>query len=198
MQHIKLTVLAFFVFIFASCKKESATPALATTQQTVLKNFTDYLIRAGQQYCDQSIYKATTVTSMSFIVKFDSSAIYTTLDPVNQYDINKLYGFSDGNNHQFNSARIGWSYNDQALRLYAYTYFNGLRQSSEITTVSFGAEVNCSIRAASDRYVFIVNGIEVTMPRALSVIPSIGYQLYPYFGGDESAPHDIHIFLREL
>jgi hypothetical protein len=160
--------------------------------------FTDYLIRSGQQFCDQNAFRSVITSNMSFIVKFDSSAIYQTIDPVNQYDINKLYGFSDGNNHQLNSARIGWSFNDSALRLYAYTYFNGLRQSAEICTVSVGTEINCSIRATANQFLFLVNGIAVNLPRASSVLPVSGYQLYPYFGGDESAPHDIHISLREL
>jgi hypothetical protein len=25
-----------------------------------------------------------------------------------------------------------------------------------------------------------------------------GYQLYPYFGGDETAPHDINIWIKNL
>src|SRR5690554_6451023 len=34
---------------------------------------------------------------LSFIVKFDSTAIYTNELPENQADINKLYGFTDCN-----------------------------------------------------------------------------------------------------
>jgi hypothetical protein len=133
---------------------------------------------------------------MVFTARFNSSAIYTTIDPVNQYDINKLWGFSEGFNHQYNSARIGWSYNTSALRLYAYVYNKGVRYSKEITSVSLNTDISCSIKLSGNTYIFSVNGVVVTMPRALSTTKASGYQLYPYFGGDETAPQDITIDLR--
>ena len=53
-----------------------------------------------------------------FVVKFDSTSIYNTLIPSNQYDINKLYGFSDNDSvHHLYSARFGWRWSDQARKL---------------------------------------------------------------------------------
>ncbi len=159
---------------------------------------TQYTIRAGQHYCDQNTTKSVRVSQMNFTAKFDNSAIYTTIDSVNQYDINKLWGFSEGLFHQTNSARIGWAYNNGALRLYGYVYKNSVRFSTEITTVSIGVENNCSIKLSGSNYIFTVNGISVTLPRASSTSTASGYQLYPYFGGDEVAPHDISIYIRNL
>jgi hypothetical protein len=135
---------------------------------------------------------------MKFMTKFDNSAIYQTVDPGNQYDINKLWGFSEGFNHQYNSARIGWSWNDGALRLYAYAYVNGVRHSQEISAVDIGADISCSIKIAGNSYIFTVNTASVILPRALSTSQASGYQLYPYFGGDETAPHLVTILLRTL
>ncbi|MEJ7829241.1 MAG: hypothetical protein WKF91_13620 [Segetibacter sp.] len=157
-----------------------------------------YTIRAGQHYCDQNTLKSIRVSQMNFTAKFDNSAIYTTIDPVNQYDINKLYGFSEGFNHQYNSARIGWAYNNGALRLYAYAYNKGVRLSTEITTVNIGDENNCSIKLSGYNYIFTVNGVSKTLSRANSTSTASGYQLYPYFGGDEVAPQNINLYITNL
>jgi len=36
------------------------------------------------------------------------------------------------------------------------------------------------------------------MPRESTTTMAEGYQLYPYFGGDETAPHDIFIWIEKL
>ena len=134
-----------------------------------------------------------------FLARFDSTAIYQTQSIENQYDINKLYGFSDNNSdhHQY-SARFGWRWSDKALRLFAYVYNGGAVISKELTTVMIGAEVNCSIRISGDNYLFTVNGITTSMPRTATTDKAKGYQLYPYFGGDESAPHQINIWIKNF
>lgn len=164
-----------------------------TTPQYIL-----YTILKGQHSSDKSIFKSVKVSQMNFVAKFDNSAMYQTVIPVNQYDINKLYGFSEGFNHQYNSARIGWAWNDGALRLYAYAYNKGVRQSQEISTVTIGSEISCSIAVSGYTYVFTVNGVKVTLPRANSTATASGYQLYPYFGGDEVAPQNIYISIKHL
>lgn len=200
-----LLLLAASLFVTAGCKKELTQETLARENVNVtakggkpVSQYTQYLIREGQHYCDQNTIKSVRTSEMKFIAKFDNSAIYQTVDPVNQYDINKLYGFSEGLDHQQNSARIGWAWNEGALRLYAYAYNNGIRESQEITTVAIDTDISCSIRLSGNTYIFSVNGISVSLPRALSTSTANGYQLYPYFGGDETAPHDILISIRKL
>ncbi|MDB5201723.1 MAG: hypothetical protein JWQ27_1132 [Ferruginibacter sp.] len=135
---------------------------------------------------------------MAFVVKFDSSAIYKTLNPVNQYDINKLYGFTEGTDPHLNSARIGWSWNDHALRLYAYAYKNGERFSKEIAITPLNKEIICKISVAPGQYSFSVDGVTEVLPRAELPVTATGYQLFPYFGGDETAPASIGIFIKEI
>jgi hypothetical protein len=131
-------------------------------------------------------------------VKFDSSAIYITKDAGNQYDVNKLYGFSDnGSSHQQFSARLGWRWSDNALRLFGYTYNNGQFSFEEIAKISIGLENDCAIIVSGTSYIFTVNGKTVTMPRLSEGTVATGYKLFPYFGGDEPAPHDIHIWIKE-
>jgi hypothetical protein len=160
--------------------------------------YASFTIRLGQHYCDQNSLKSVRTSEMKFMVKFDNSAIYQTVIPENQYDINKLWGFSEGINNQYNSARIGWSWNNDALRLYGYVYANGVRHYQEITSVIIGTDITCSIKLAGNTYLFTVNGVSVSLPRGPSTTQASGYQQYPYFGGDETAPHLITIMIKPL
>jgi hypothetical protein len=199
--------LAFVLVLFASCTKEtitdlpdSASPNRenSTSMRAGDLIYTTYLIPAGSHYANNSTLKSVKTSEMKFAVKFDSSAIYTTIAPINQSDINKLYGFSEGFNNQYNSARIGWNWYLGKLNLYAYVYKKGVRTFKKITSVAIGAEHNCSIRVSGTNYIFTVNGISITLGRALKTSTASGYQQYPYFGGDEVAPHNITILIRNL
>jgi hypothetical protein len=185
------------VLLLTSCKKAAETIIEGATSAPSVTGFQKYTIRSGQQYCDQNGYKSVDLTEMKFSVRFDSTAIYTCKDAQNQDDINKLYGFSDNNSdhHQF-SARFGWRWSNNALRLFAYVYNRGQVSSKEITTIPIGHELNCSILVAGKTYVFKVNDTTLEMPREAETTTARGYQLYPYFGGDEVAPHEIDIWIK--
>jgi hypothetical protein len=199
--------LAIVLVLFASCTKEAITalPDSASPNRESSTSiragkliYTTYLIPAGSHYVNNSTLKSVKTSEMKFAVKFDSSAIYTTLAPINQSDINKLYGFSEGFNNQYNSARIGWNWYLGKLNLYAYVYNKGVRTFRKITSVAIGAEHNCSIKVWGTNYIFTVNGISITLGRALKTVTASGFQQYPYFGGDEVAPHNITILIRNL
>lgn len=183
-----------------SCRKENQMPNLAAAETlgatASTTTFTTYKIRAGQHYCDQNTLKSISTSQMNFVARFNTSAIYTTALAVNQYDINKLWGFSEGYNHQYNSARVGWRYSDNALRLFGYVYSKGTRYSQEICTIPFDTDISCSIKLNGTTYLITANTTTVTLPRGSTTTKASGYQLYPYFGGDETAPHDITIGLK--
>lgn len=161
--------------------------------------FKSYTIETGGHYCDNNVFVAISLTGIHFIVKFDSSAIYSTTDPNNQADINKLYGFSDNNaqHHQY-SARIGWRWSNNALRLFGYTYNEGIVASKELAPVAIGKENLCSIKITPQNYIFNINGFVDSIPRKSTTLKAEGYKLYPYFGGDETAPHKITILIKDL
>jgi hypothetical protein len=189
-------ICSALLFSFSSCSKVIDAVVSHGSQSTTPS---EYLILKGQHYSVQSDYKAVNYSELKFQVKFDSSAIYQATDPANQEDINKLYGFADNNaNHQQFSARFGWNWARNSLRVYAYVYNNGERSSQEIAAISIGSYYNCSITVSGNKYIFTVNDTTVEMPRASNGATASGYQLYPYFGGDETAPHDIRISIREL
>jgi hypothetical protein len=184
-----------------NCHKNSKTVAEEATAKADTPNppsYTSFTIRQGQHYCDQNGLRSVKTAEMKFIVKFDNSAIYQSVLPENQYDINKLWGFTEGINNQYNSARVGWSWNNNALRLYGYVYAKGVRYYQEITPVTIGTEITCSIKLTGNTYLFTVNGVSVSLPRGLSTLQASGYQQYPYFGGDETAPHLITIMIKSL
>jgi hypothetical protein len=198
-----LFILSIALLIFSSCSKEiektkSNTPSKSETEN-VSNNYVLYTIAKGQQYSDKSIFAAVKCSQLSFKVKFDSSAIYTTIAESNQSDINKLYGFSDNNaDHHAFSARFGWRWSNNALRLFAYVYNNSEMSFKELGTVQIGAESTCSIKVSGNEYIFSLNGTETKVPRASTTTQAEGYKLFPYFGGDESAPHTISIWIQEL
>lgn len=182
----------WLLLLFCSCRKEPIQPNAVTT------SFRQFLIPQGQHFATGNAYKSVEIKEQKFTVKFDSSAIYQTSSADNQLDINKLYGFADNNqNHQQFSARFGWRWSANALRLFAYVYNNGSRDSKELGTVSIGEENNCSIKVTPTAYIFTLNNKVDSLPRLSTTANAVGYQLYPYFGGDETAPHAIRIWLRE-
>ncbi|MBC7588270.1 MAG: hypothetical protein H7178_07905 [Chitinophagaceae bacterium] len=195
-----------FLMLFVACtknaeQKNTITPSLDNVVATVPTNptFIDYLIKKGSQFCLQNIYKEINTQEMKFVVKFDSSAVYETINPANQFDINKLYGFADNDSiHHVCSARFGWNWINNSLWLYGYVYNNTVLLKQTLTTIPIGQEINCSIKVNGNTYIFMVNGTAFTMPRTSTTPKGKGYQLYPYFGGDELAPHDIRIAIKEL
>ena len=199
MRYVYIIVLV----ILCSCTKTSKefegelSTAARKKPGPVESTFKTYTIQAGNHSCDQSSFKSVSGTTMSFVAKFDASCIYTSIDPVNQWDINKLWGFNESLLSTANSARVGWNWRDGALRLRPYTHVNGIASmDSPEVIVPIGAEVPCSITIQGSNYIFNINGTVINMPRGLSTTKFSGYQLYPYFGGDETAPHEIRIYIR--
>lgn len=182
---------------FASCSKTIDLPGLRTQPQA--NEFVKYTILKGQHSADINGFQQVQYQEMKFVVKFDSSAIYQTVTPSNQSDVNKLFGFSDNNtqHHQY-SARFGWRWSNNALRLFGYVYNNGKVSMQELGTVAIGAEIPCSIKVSGSEYIFTLGGKASSMPRESTTPKAEGYKLYPYFGGDELAPHTISIWIKEV
>jgi hypothetical protein len=198
-----LLLVALISLIAFSCTRESIqkpsetnASGSGTLQTEAVTGYTTYIIKKGQHYSDKRPLKYVSVTEMKFFAKFNQTAVYTSTIPENQYDINKLWGFSEGFDNQYNSARMGWGYSNGAIRLYGYVYSKGVRYSKEITTVLPNQDITCSIKIAGSNYIITANGVSVTLPRGTTTSKANGWQQYPYFGGDEVAPHDIYIYIK--
>lgn len=177
---------------FTGCSKDDA--AEPTGYKT-------YVIAAGAQYATKSLSDMGNVDApvMRFAVVFDSSAIYKTQDPVNQSDINKLYGSSDcgSSDHHEHSARFGWRWFNDRLEIHAYTYSNKERHEAFIAAVELGKEYVYEIQFGEQEYRLMLDGKTVVLPRACNGNGK-GNKLFPYFGGDEKAPHAITIKIKDL
>ncbi|MBW3544849.1 MAG: hypothetical protein KY428_04480 [Bacteroidetes bacterium] len=192
--------MRLFLSLFLSCWLMACQDAVLPEPQAenpAGKAATLYKISRGKHHATRQ-YQALEAASLSFQAMFDSSAIYTTTDPGNQADINKLLGISDcDTHHHTNSARFGWRWYEGELQILAYTYANGQRNFQLLGSVSLGAYHSYSLSFEEDTYVFQLDGGEpVILPRACSGTAK-GYKLYPYFGGDEPAPQDVSLWVVE-
>jgi hypothetical protein len=189
------TLLFGALLTLCSCSKVDA-----LIQQKLAKDLsaaTHYVIKKGEHAVANNTYKIIETDSLQFSVRFDSTAIYQTITKENQYDIHKLYGFADNglDHHQF-SARFGWAWHDGALHLYGYIYNEGKREMKQLGRIPIGEEIACILAVTPTQYIFHYGDISETLPRSSTTPKAKGYLLYPYFGGDETAPHDINIWIK--
>ncbi|RNI30516.1 hypothetical protein EFB08_04460 [Rufibacter latericius] len=181
-------------FLFLSCEVVDEVVEPKTPE---VEEGTTYSIGSGNHETTNPL-KILSTNTLKFEVRFDSTAIYATKDPSNQADINKLYGMSDcGTFHHENSARFGWRWYQNKLELHAYSYNEGKNTSTFITAIDLKKNYTCELTLTDTKYVFKVRGKTVEHARACTG-EGKGYQLYPYFGGDETAPHEIKIKIKAL
>ena len=179
-----------------ACSKEDLLKTFSKASKTGEER--TFLIKNGNHSAEGNSVEMLSRNFLNCQVQFDSSAIYESLNTSNQADVNKLFGFSDcDTHHQENSARMGWAWSGKGLVLYAYAYVNKERLIKMLATVSLYQPINCSIRAEGNQYYFRVNNLVDSLPRHCSDYNGSRYRLYPYFGGDETAPHDIRIKIKE-
>lgn len=190
---IKISFLIIFyfllIYLFAGCKK---------SELGEKKNeFVTYTIPEGKHRSTSKI-KIYDSEELKFKILFDSSAVYTSSDPKNQYAINKLFGFSDcDSKHHKNSARVGWRWLNNNLEIFAYCYSDSERSTLLLTTIDIGKEYDCNIKAIENNYFFTVNDKSCLIKRGCHK-SKLKYYLYPYFGGIEPASHDITIKIKKL
>lgn len=159
--------------------------------------FEIFTIPAGSH---NSIVRSEAFTGSGIDVKviFDDSAEYTLEVTSDQGDINKLVGFSDcTQHHQSESGRIGWRWFNDELQILAYTYLEGNLSFELMGAVPLNTEVDISIRIVGDTYQYSGEGLQsVTMQRSSTCESGENYWLWPYFGGNQTAPHAVKIQLK--
>lgn len=142
---------------------------------------------------------------------FTDSCLFDLHDE-DQWDVNKLFGFSIGMHHK-TSFRFGWRpiLKNGTIEIVAYEYHDGFRFKTmpicevELNTVykfrvGYLPHINRSYYHVSDTKTgklikdrFIVDfANDVKLARK----SGLGYTLGVYFGGNEKAPHDITIYKK--
>jgi hypothetical protein len=133
---------------------------------------------------------------------FDASCLYNINEHEN-YDINKLFGFSTTYNHQNQSARVGWRCLDgKTLEIVTYSYNNReFRGEKILGRVKPNEKFICTIEDIESHYVYrfekdgyILSQMDEKKPDKVL----FHYLLYPYWGGNTLCPHDMKLYLRKL
>jgi hypothetical protein len=180
-------LICIMAMMMLSCIKEK--------QET--NEYQTYVIEKGSHQSAHEYGKMSIDSILNFNVIFDSSAIYQDKQDENAKDVNKLFGMSDcGIMHHMNSARIGWRWYKGNLELFGYSYSNAKREIVKIGSFHINTALRCQITCATGKYIFDVNGKKVETKRSCNIEEY--YLLYPYFGGDETAPHRIKIKIAYL
>ena len=138
---------------------------------------------------------------LRFTVRFDETARYELLGN-DQQDINKLLGFSLVNSfHHRNSVRLGWRYELSTgdIDLFSYVYLNGVWSHEFLGSIVIGETVECEILMTNDTFTFMLkNEVMAIVSYERGMKKGIYYMLFPYFGGNQPAPHDINVFIKTL
>ena len=164
-------------------------------------NYKTYKITKGTHRVS-AFPKLSNKRNLKYQVLFDSTCQYTCVNPVNQLDINKLFGFSDcSSHHHSNSARFGWRYYEGKIDLFAYVYKDGGLSKDFLASVPLNVPCDLHLYAQDKLYTTSVKSedVEVNIQVPRSQKKGIwSYHLWPYFGGDEVAPKDIVIHMKRV
>ncbi len=157
-----------------------------------------YTIKKGKH--DSGLHFGITFKNkIEILAKFDANCLYD-LGTNDNYDINKLFGFSTEYNHQKQSARIGWRCLDgENIEILTYTYNNSVRTTETVLgRVKPGQEFECSIEDIETDYIYFFKGngytVKVRDAKQKDTV-LFKYLLYPYFGGNIPAPNNMTMYV---
>ena len=145
---------------------------------------------------------------------FTKSCIFDLKDE-DQYDVNKLFGFSIGHHHKSSSFRFGWRpiLENNTIEIVAYEYHDGERQKTmPICEVELNKSYQFRVgylphqnktfynvsdtqhhKSIKERFM-----ADFTNNVVLKKTGGLGYTLGIYFGGNETAPHKITIYKKTM
>jgi len=168
-----------------------------------------FKIKKGKHYSQGINFGFTLKKHISFRCKFGKSCLYQFND-VDKYDINKLYGFSTTIFHHKQSARVGWRCLDgENIQLLTYSYNDGVRDIDDekiLGTVKPDEEFLITIFDCESTYHYtfvkigelgeVDNFVVNQYDKKKKDWFIFHYFLYPYFGGNKTAPHDMEIYIK--
>lgn len=165
-----------------------------------IAGYQEYFIPKGEHSSKGKTIDELTNTTLAYDVIFDNSCKYD-LNSSDQADINKLFGFADCNsNHHNNSARFGWRWNNNQLEILSYYYVNEKRKHEFLTAIELDKPYRMSIEIVDHQYKFEIENVleAVYYERGNTCNKGLHYLLFPYFGGNQTAPHDMKIYMRRV
>jgi hypothetical protein len=182
MKHILIALLSSTIF-------------LACTEDVIEDGFTVYRIEKGQHESGNRV-NFTSRDYVSYKVRFTESCLYT-IPSEDSLDVNKLFGLSDATSHSNHSARFGWRAKGNQIEIMTYVRRSGQIITEPIGRVSIGEVADYNIEILDTVYRFSFNS-KTQMVKRQSKYNNMRYHLWPYFGGNQTAPHKIEIYMKKL
>ena len=168
-----------------------------------------YEIKKGNHYCSVSVFER--LGSIGWNVKkysvrfvLHASCWWMPKRNNDDGDLNKLTGISYGLNDHSNSVRLTWVPDftvNGKIDIYGYTYDKKSTdpkfEALYINSVQVGQSCDGCIEVLDKKYKITVNGVSKEMA---NVHPdsSLCFRLFPYFGGNNTAPQDMLIDIDYL
>ena len=116
-------------------------------------------------------------------------------DDENRLDINKLYGLTSKKIHS-NSCRIGWrELNNGNFEVLAYWYIDNVRGYKHLYEAKQGELLEMVVTNFGD-YRFYCNGEQIIIKTESGGFDK-SYRAWPYFGGNNPAPHTMNFKITE-
>lgn len=176
----------------------------ASEPDNMLRSSYDFTIKSGHHKSNHDFIAKPHIgksdRSLTFVATFSADTAYATGNPANQSDWNKLMGLTTDRIHK-NSIRIGWRWNPktQKIELGYYGYQDGKRVMPMLADVAPGQPIECELRM-SDREMYARAGTAShTETGSMNVGLPITWVLHSaYFGGDEKAPHEMHVSVSNV
>jgi len=166
-----------------------------------------YLIKKGNHYASMSIFEKIggigwKINTLSMRFSFRKECWWGPPRDQDDYDQNKLAGIGFGTNHHNNSVRLTWvpDFGNQGMiNVYGYTY-DEKKEGQKFTftfikSVHVEEPVTGKIESREGRYFITVQDVTIQMDN-IKTDPNLCFRLYPYFGGNNTAPHDMVIELE--
>jgi hypothetical protein len=166
-----------------------------------------YLIKKGDHYASMSIFEKIgaigwNIKNLSLRFIFRKECWWAPPRNQDDYDQNKLAGIGFGANHHANSVRLVWVPDfekEGMINVSGYTY-DKKKEGQKftivyITSVPIGEPVEGKIESRDGGYFITVKDKMVRMDNVNSD-SKLCFRLFPYFGGNNTAPHDMVIELE--
>jgi len=192
MLGLKASKVLFILLILISCNKEDE------------NGYRVYTIDRGNHYSDGPIDKLfgndNKATSWEWEVIFEPSCIYSESDLFNlsnYLDVNKLIGFSDCDRHHSQySCRVGWRASGDSIELLIYKRDDNNIGFKSLKKIYPDQIVNVTLDFEDTTYISCIDGICDTLDRPCPDWSGRKYSLFPFFGGQETAPHKMKIRIK--
>ena len=189
---LKASKVLLILLVLIGCSKEDE------------NGYRVYTIDRGNHYSDGPIDKLfgndNKADSWEWEVIFESSCIYLEsdlLNPSNYLDVNKLIGFSDCDRHHSQySCRVGWRASGDSIELLIYKRDDNNIEFKSLKKVYPDQIVNVTLDFKDTTYISCIDGICDTLIRPCPDWSGRKYSLFPFFGGQETAPHKMKIRIK--